>query len=691
MLVIDTETTGLHLRAGWSTVFAIGMFDGSTYRAEELPVDPVTRKRVGEFSQNIKVVVSAANMLVFHNAMFDVKALCEAGILDWEEPNCPEFWDKVLDTMHLAHLFNNIDRQGLDALVLKYFGNKYGEERELIDTVNACRRHIRKHNKSLPENRQWSIAEYQSGHPGMRGCGKSTEFARLDYWLPRAVLRSIPASARPKLPDTLLSGVLAKYLKADVTNTHNLARFLMAGVQDDTQARMMEHDPHMLTSQPSEKVMECLNVNRQIMPVMWGIENTGVWVHKAKLQGAIESCERLIEQLTESCKEISGLEEFNDADLRWLFYDNWNMSQVKVTKKKQEPSVDAETLVRLHDEAQPGSPEYKFLAQFLSLRKYTKKLEYLTSYSENRTDSGVIYPSFKVTGTKTTRMSGNNPNLQQVQKAGNPYEDDHPEIAKWLKHSPSMRSVFGPPPGYWWLDCDYSQLQLRIFAVVTNEQEMIDAFRRGWDAHDFTARRIFGISDSDSPSKAQRRIAKNVNFGFIFGASPKKIEQTAGVPGLWGTVLKLFPNAHAFIEKTKREIAETGIVYTAGRSGTEGTGPTGSGYPLHLDIAFNQWSGRDEFKGHAGVNYIVQGTEGVIVKRAMRYCYDYLLQNYPAGRVALQCHDELVFEMPVKFPKKHVWGLVDCMERAALDYGVEAPVDPELVINGWNKSVKIRR
>jgi DNA polymerase I-like protein with 3'-5' exonuclease and polymerase domains len=75
----------------------------------------------------------------------------------------------------------------------------------------------------------------------------------------------------------------------------------------------------------------------------------------------------------------------------------------------------------------------------------------------------------------------------------------------------------------------------------------------------------------------------------------------------------------------------------------------------------------------------------------MRYCYDYLLQNYPAGRVALQCHDELVFEMPVKFPKKHVWGLVDCMERAALDYGVEAPVDPELVINGWNKSVKIRR
>jgi DNA polymerase I-like protein with 3'-5' exonuclease and polymerase domains len=75
----------------------------------------------------------------------------------------------------------------------------------------------------------------------------------------------------------------------------------------------------------------------------------------------------------------------------------------------------------------------------------------------------------------------------------------------------------------------------------------------------------------------------------------------------------------------------------------------------------------------------------------MKYCHDYFLSEFPQGRIALQCHDELVFEMPARFPKKHVWALTELMEKAGADYGVKAPVDPELCFTRWDKSVKIRR
>ena len=91
--------------------------------------------------------------------------------------------------------------------------------------------------------------------------------------------------------------------------------------------------------------------------------------------------------------------------------------------------------------------------------------------------------------------------------------------------------MYGPHQGRVWFCIDYSQLQLRIFAYLTEEQSMIDAFAAGYDFHGFMASRIFN-KDIDKITKSERRIAKNVNFGFVFGASPKKIEATSGMTGL---------------------------------------------------------------------------------------------------------------------------------------------------------------
>lgn len=671
MIGLDTETTGLHLMNG-CTAFAIGLYDGdksSRYLCDHVPINPLTRTRSRKFSGTITSMVQSAmlssdrELVVMHNAGFDLKALCEAGIIPWDAPNEESFWTFILDTIMLAHLHCSSDFLGLDTLTRKYLDRGYDSEKTLCTIVNKCRNHVRKHHKD------WIIAEDRHiEHPALRSSGAGLDGTRMDYWLPRAVLERIPEASRPKLPNTLISGVCENYLKDDCRNTWELAALFLGELQD----------------RHNDRLSELLSINKQVEHVVWRMETTGVRVRSQELNAAIDACEHYISLLSENCHRLSGLEVITDDKLRTLFFETWGVDAVKETKKGK-PSVDAATLLRLHDEAVPDSKEFKFLGQYLSLKKYQKKLQFLVGYRDGRVvlpDGNVgthINPSFKICGTKTTRFSAEKPNLQQVTKASNPYEEDHPDIAKWLKASPSMRSCFGPSEGHWWLDCDYSQLQLRIFAAVTAEQEMIDAFDRGWDAHDFVARKIFNVPDSESPSKGQRRIAKNVNFGFIFGASPKKIESTAGIPGLWDTVCELFPNAHAFIEATKEQIRETGVVLTRGD------------YPLALQQTFSQWSGSFEYKAHAGVNYIVQGTEGVIVKRAMKYCHDYFLSEFPQGRIALQCHDELVFEMPARFPKKHVWALTDLMEKAASDYGVKAPVDPELCMVRWDKSVKIRK
>lgn len=653
MLALDTETTGIHLHNGCTT-FSIGTYDGSKFRHHTVDIDPIHRNRTTEFPKTLRKHFDASECITCHNAHFDIKALCEANILSWEEANDSAFWGRILDTTILAHLYCSTDELSLDVLTKKYLGRNYEEEDLLVKTVNLCRTAVRKHRPD------WTIANADGGHPSFRACGSNTKWNRMDYWLPRAVRKGIPASLRPNLPDDLLNRVCLQYLKADCINTYELAQFYC----------------HALTERHNQEIDTLLNINKQVEHVIWKMETHGIWVHQSETTQAIEACDHHIKLLTRHVHSLSGIEDITDAKLRILLFDTWQLEPVSHTNGGQ-PSVNAATILKLHGETPLNSREHKFLSCLLSLRKYEKKRQSLTAYINSKTSAGYVHPSFNSTGTRTTRFSSRNPNAQNVTKAGNPYEDDAPDIARWLRRSPSMRSCFGPPPNKWWLTADYSQLQLRIFAHVTNEQGMKDAFNRGWDAHDYVARKIFQIRDSDSPTKAQRRIAKNVNFAFIFGASPRKLEKTAGVPGLWDTVTRLFPNAHAFIEETKKTINQNGEVYCL------------DSYPLALKDYLNKHTGRVEKAAHAGVNYIVQGNEGIIVKRAMRLCDDYFTSEYPEGRIALQVHDELDFEVPVRVPKCHVRNLKSLMEQAASEYGIHAPVEINLITHRWDRELKV--
>jgi len=672
MISLDTETTGLWFKHGCQ-VFAVGIYDGETDYTANVLVDPLTRQRKRDFRQgtlkNIKDKFFNADLVCMHNSNFDLKGLVDLGIIHASDPGRPEFWDRIMDTTILSHLHHNTDKRSLKELSRQYLDVDYTEETELDDIVKMCRNYVR---SKFPH---WCIAENTPRHKTLIPAGKSSSWFKMDMWLPELLFETTPKQAlheyfnrdknKPFNIDKLRT-VLINYLKADCRYTYELAETMMANVLD----------VH------GDKTEELLNINNQIRHIIWKMENTGIVLHSRELKDAVNVCEESIKAYHSKCSEISGLTDFTPNNLKELLYRQWEIPCPKKTKKGNE-STDAKVLIDLKTECDENefAQGSEFLAYLMALRKTTKKLEYIQSYirASKATDNKTlyIYPSVNCVGTDTLRLSSNDPNEQNISKTQNPFEDSFADVSALMENSPHLRSLFGPPDGFWWLSNDYSQLQLRIFAVVTNEEEMIDKLNKGYDAHDITARRIFGIPDSQQPSKLQRRIAKNVNFGFIFGASPKKIEQTAGVAGLWDTVTEMFPNAHAFIEQIKHEIKGNDYVRTLG------------GYPLDVPLRLNEWRGTMEKAAHAAVCYIIQGSEGVIVKRAMRYCDDYLSQYYPQGRIAMQVHDEINFELPTKFPKKHARELKSQMERAAEEYGVYAPVNSEVIFRNWSNGKEL--
>lgn len=663
MYSLDVESTGLYFNHGCQT-FAIGIYNGEDFAMTYRGINPETRRRYIGFGEdtidNIRSMFETEDLVAIHNSEFDIKALVEAGIFHKDEPTKPEFWKRIVDTTILSHLHHNTDPRGLKELTTQYLDRPYVSEDKLDSLVKQCRLFVKKHrpnwriaNDKCPELKPlWNVAQ--------------PRWHKSDMWLPYEVSVEFTKQELENYGINVedCTEVLPNYLKDDCVNTHELAQSLMQSVIESY----------------DEDVLTYLEVNNQLLHVIYKMEMSGINIHQKELSEAINTCNEWIKKLTADTERIARVKDITDNKLRKILFEDMGLVSEKETKSGMD-SVDAATLIKIKRSFNPKDPTTQqaneFLTKMMALKKYEKKLGYLTNFDNARITS-TVHPSFFIVGTDTLRLSAKNPPLQTVTKAVNPFEEEFDDITALLENSPPLRSVFGPAEGRWWLCNDYSQLQLRIFAVVTQEQDMIDAFAKGWDAHDYTARKIFGLSDKQVPTKGQRRIAKNVNFGFIFGASPSKIEQTAGMVGLWDTVCAMFPNAHDFIQYQKDLLKSGEPVRTLG------------GYPLDVPMKEVKWKASQEKAAHAAVCYIVQGSEGEIVKRAMRMCDDYLATSYPAGRLVLQVHDELDFDMPAKFPKKHGAKLKSLMEEAAAHYGVLAPVECEITTRRWNETKEVK-
>ncbi len=207
---------------------------------------------------------------------------------------------------------------------------------------------------------------------------------------------------------------------------------------------------------------------------------------------------------------------------------------------------------------------------------------------------------------------------------------------------------------------------------------MVEAYMAGQDLHDWMARLIFGLpqvppSHPDwaltKPDDIQRRIAKNTNFGFVFGAQEAKLNLTAGMPGLYDILCNKIPTAPQFLEKMEWEARNRGYVITMG------------GYRLYVP----------EETPYAGSVYAIQGTEGEIVKRATYGCQDYLSRRITDRKrmfITLPVHDELNFDAERRFGQPHIGSLCSIMESAAASFGVPARVECKEIRRDWGHGEK---
>lgn len=261
--------------------------------------------------------------------------------------------------------------------------------------------------------------------------------------------------------------------------------------------------------------------------------------------------------------------------------------------------------------------EYRGLAKLKST--YTDKLPKMINPSTGR-----VHTSYHQAVTATGRLSSTDPNLQNI-----PIRNEEGR---------RIRQAFVAPAGYKILAVDYSQIELRIMAHLSGDQALLDAFRDGKDIHAATAAEIMGVS-IDQVSSEQRRRAKAVNFGLIYGMSAFGLAKQLGIPrgeaqAYMDKYFERYPGVMQYMEDTRSAAADKGYVETI------------FGRRLHLPEIKSRNGMRRKAAERAAINAPMQGTAADIIKKAM-LLVDQWIQEEGNGRVKLlmQVHDELVFEV----------------------------------------------
>ncbi len=357
-----------------------------------------------------------------------------------------------------------------------------------------------------------------------------------------------------------------------------------------------------------------------LVPVLSRMERTGVLIDAAKLKTqSVEITARLAE-LEKNAYDMAG-EEFNlssPKQLQAILFEKMSLPVVKKTPSGA-PSTNEEVLQELAlDYPLPKVIlEYRGLAKLKST--YTDKLPRMINKATGR-----VHTSYHQAVTATGRLSSTDPNLQNI-----PIRNEEGR---------RIRQAFIAPQGWKIVAIDYSQIELRIMAHLSNDKALVDAFKEGKDIHASTAAEILGLS-IDQVSSEQRRRAKAVNFGLIYGMSAFGLAKQLGIPRreaqeYMDTYFERYPSVMQYMENTRTHASEQGYVETL------------FGRRLHLPEIKSSNGMRRKAAERAAINAPMQGTAADIIKKAM-LLVDEWIESEGHGRVRLlmQVHDELVLEV----------------------------------------------
>ncbi|AZD89541.1 MULTISPECIES: DNA polymerase I [Pseudomonas] len=362
------------------------------------------------------------------------------------------------------------------------------------------------------------------------------------------------------------------------------------------------------------------DIEMPVVPVLARIERQGALVDADLLRvQSIELGDKMVE-LEREAFEIAG-EEFNlgsPKQLGVILYDKLGLPVLKKTAKGQ-PSTAEEVLAKL---AEDDYPLPKVLMQYRSMSKlkstYTDRLP-----EQINPRTGRIHTSYHQAVASTGRLSSSDPNLQNIPVR--------------TAEGRRIRQAFIAPPGYKLLAADYSQIELRIMAHLSRDEGLLNAFRNNLDVHTATAAEVFKVELKDVSSD-QRRSAKAINFGLIYGMGAQKLGKDIGVDtktakAYIDTYFARYPGVREYMDRTRAQAAEQGYVETL------------FGRRLYLpEINSNKPQERAGAERTA-INAPMQGTAADIIKKAMVAVDNWLATSGLDAKVILQVHDELVLEV----------------------------------------------
>ncbi|MBD9677669.1 DNA polymerase I [Pseudomonas sp. PDM18] len=361
-------------------------------------------------------------------------------------------------------------------------------------------------------------------------------------------------------------------------------------------------------------------IEMPLVPVLARIERNGALVD-ANLLGkqSVELGEKMVE-LQRQAFELAG-EEFNlgsPKQLGAILYEKLGLPVLSKTATGQ-PSTAEAVLAEL---AEQDYELPKVIMQYRSLSKlkstYTDKLP-----EQINPRTGRIHTSYHQAVAATGRLSSSDPNLQNI-----PIR---------TAEGRRIRQAFVAPKGYKLLAADYSQIELRIMAHLAKDEGLLDAFRHDRDVHRATAAEVFGVP-LDEVTGDQRRSAKAINFGLIYGMSAFGLAKQIGVErkeaqAYIDRYFARYPGVLAYMERTRAQAAEQGFVETL------------FGRRLYLPEIASKNGAMRKAAERTAINAPMQGTAADIMKRAMVAVDNWLQESAIDARVILQVHDELVLEV----------------------------------------------
>ena len=395
-------------------------------------------------------------------------------------------------------------------------------------------------------------------------------------------------------------------------------------------------------------------VELPLVEVLAAMEQNGVYVNRAHLAEKTEEVADRLQTIEQSIYEMAG-HTFNlnsPKQLGTVLFEELDLPVRKKTKTGYSTNAEVLESLRL---------EHPIVEQILAYRLWSKlKSTYLDGITGLiRTDTGRVHTSFNQTVTATGRLSSSDPNLQNI-----PVRTEEGRM---------IRALFEPGEGYdYLLSADYSQIELRLLAHMSGDENFIDAFKRGQDIHARTAAEVFGIP-LEEVTPELRRHAKAVNFGIVYGISDFGLARNLHISrkeagDYISRYFERYPGVRAFMDKVVAEARETGYVTTMFGRRRE--------LPAIKSRNFNQRMLAERM----AMNTPIQGTAADVIKLAMIAAYHRLKEAGVKSRILLQVHDELVLEVV-----ESELDVVQAILRESMEHVVELSVPLSIDIH-WGRN-----